>query len=111
MGCVMMRVEVTMIQVESINVIGTNPDIRGGRPYILGTTITVADVAIAKVFHGRNADEIAEDYHLGLDQVYAALSYYYKNKTAIDASIEERHQLALRMKEQRLGSRHSPLFR
>jgi glutathione S-transferase len=40
----------------SINLIATNPEIRGGRPYIIGTTITVADIAIAKIFHRQEPD-------------------------------------------------------
>jgi uncharacterized protein (DUF433 family) len=96
--------------IESINLIGIDPKIRSGRPYLLGTTITVADIAIAKVFHQQDADNIAEDYDLSLSQVYTALAYYYEHKAAIDSSIEERRQLAESMKEKRVGSRHKPLF-
>lgn len=99
-----------MLNVESINLIGIDPEIRSGRPYIIGTSITVADIAIAKIFHQRDADGIAEDYELSLAQVYAALAYYYEHKATIDASIEERRALAQSMKEKRIGSRHTPLF-
>ena len=99
-----------MNTIESINLIGIDPKVRAGRPYILGTTITVADIAIAKIFHQRDADAIADDYNLSLAQVYAGLAYYYEHKAAIDASIEERRRLAEEMKEKRVGSRHTPLF-
>lgn len=99
-----------MNTIQSINLIGIDPDIRSGRPYLIGTTITVADLAIAKIFHQKDADEIASDYELSLAQVYAALAYYYEHKTEIDASIEERRRLALEMKENRVGSRHKALF-
>lgn len=99
-----------MTTIEKIELIGTDEKIRSGRPYLLGTTITVADIAIAKVFHQQSADEIASDYNLSLGQVYAALSYYYDHKAAIDTSIEERRKLAESMREQRVGSRHKPLF-
>ena len=33
-----------MDRMQSINLIAINPDVRSGRPYIVGTTITVADV-------------------------------------------------------------------
>lgn len=99
-----------MASVESINLIGIDPNVRAGRPHILGTTITVADIAIAKIFHQQDADSIADDYNLTLAQVYTALAYYYEHKAAIDASIKERRRLAQEMKEKRVGSRHSPLF-
>ena len=94
----------------SINLIATNPKIRSGRPYIVGTTITVADIAIVKVFQMLDADGIADYYQLSLPQVYAALAYYYEHKAEIDASIEERRKIAATYKEQRIGSRHKPLF-
>jgi uncharacterized protein (DUF433 family) len=94
----------------SINLIAYNPSVRGGRPYLVGTTITVADIAIAKIFHQLEPEEIAENYRLTLSQVYASLAHYYDNKAAIDASIQERHSLAVEMKEKRVGSRHKPLF-
>lgn len=100
-----------MNSVQSINLIGIDPDIRSGRPYIIGTTLTVADIAIAKIFHQQDADSIAVSYDLSLSQVYAALAYYYDHKDEIDESIEERRRLAEEMKEKRIGSRHKPLFR
>lgn len=95
----------------SINLIATNPNIRSGRPYLVGTTLTVADVAIAHVFGMMDADAVADYYEISLPQVYAALAYYYDHKDEINASIEDRRQLAAAMKEKRVGSRHPPLFR
>lgn len=94
----------------AINLIAANPAVRNGRPYIAGTTITVADVATAKVFWMMDPDSIADYFEISLPQVYAALAYYYDHKDAIDASIQERRRLAAEMKERRVGSRHSPLF-
>ena len=96
--------------IQTIDLIATNPKIRGGRPFILGTTVTVADVAIAKIYQMLDADGLADWYDLTLPQVYSALAYYYDHKAAIDESILERRQLAAEMKEKRIGSRHSPLF-
>ena len=94
----------------TIDLIATNPNIRSGRPVVVGTGITVADIAIAKIFHGQDADSIAEWYELSLPQVYAALSYYYDHKTEIDTDIKKRDEIADAMKEKRVGSRHSPLL-
>jgi uncharacterized protein (DUF433 family) len=64
------------------------PDIRGGKPRITGRRITVADVAIAYLRLGQSLEEVAADYDLTLSEVYAAMSFYYDNKVAIDESIE-----------------------
>jgi hypothetical protein len=40
-----------MSTIQTIELIATNPEVRNGRPYILGTTVTVSDVAIAKNYH------------------------------------------------------------
>jgi uncharacterized protein (DUF433 family) len=99
-----------MNTIQSINLIATNPNIRSGRPHIVGTTITVADIAVAKIYQMLDADEIADYFDLPLAQVHAALAYYYENKVEIDESIQERRKLAAEMKEKRVGSRHKPLL-
>jgi uncharacterized protein (DUF433 family) len=96
--------------IQTIDQIATNPRIRNGRPFIIGATLTVADVAIAKVFMMMEAEEIADYYRLTLPQVYSALAYYYEHKADIDLDIEQRRRLAEEMKEKRVGSRHPPLF-
>jgi uncharacterized protein (DUF433 family) len=93
----------------NIALIASDPQVRSGRPVIAGTTITVADIAIAKIFHGQDADGIAAWYDLSLPQVYAALAYYYDHKAEIDADIKRRDEFADVMKEKRVGSRHPPL--
>ncbi len=100
-----------METIHSIDLISSDPAVRQGRPCIAGTTIEVAVIAVAKVVQGLSADEIATDYELPLSHVYAALSYYYQHKQAIDATIHERHKLAQAMKEKGLGSRRPPLSR
>lgn len=96
--------------IQSIDLISIDSNIRNGRPCIAGTSIEVSVIVIAKIVHGLEPDEIAADYELSLSQVYAALAFYYENKQAIDLSIGERRQLAQKMKGERVGSRHSPLF-
>jgi uncharacterized protein (DUF433 family) len=64
------------------------PDIRGGKPRIAGRRITVADVAIAYLRLGQSLEEVAAEYELTLSEVYAAMSFYYDNKVAIDESIK-----------------------
>lgn len=100
-----------METIQQIGLIATNPDVRGGRPCIAGTSLEVSVIAIARIVHGQSPEEIAADYELTLPQVYAALAYYYEHKEEIDAAIQKRRELATELKEKRVGSRHHPLFR
>jgi uncharacterized protein (DUF433 family) len=95
---------------ETINMISKNPNVRGGRPCIAGTSLEVAVIAIDKIVHRRNPEEIAADYVISLPQVYAALAYYYDNKDEIDKTIKDRQQLAQEFKEKQVGSRRQSLF-
>jgi uncharacterized protein (DUF433 family) len=97
--------------IQSINLIGINENVRNGRPYIIGTSITVADVAIVKIYHGQEADGIAEWFDLTMPQVYAALAYYYEHREEMDGQIRAQIQRAKELKEQRVGSGHSLLPR
>lgn len=96
--------------IQSINLIGINEKVRNGRPYIIGTTVTVADVAIVKIYHGQDADGIAGWFDLSLPQVYAALAYYYDHKEEMDEQIRAQIQRARELKENQIGSRHRMKF-
>ncbi len=61
--------------------------VRGGRPKVAGTGITVARIA-GWYKAGLTPDEIAMEYpHLTLAQVHAALAYYHSNRSDIDADL------------------------
>ncbi|MDF5715089.1 MAG: DUF433 domain-containing protein [Rhizonema sp. NSF051] len=62
---------------------------RGGKPRIAGTRITVADVVIMHRRMGQSLEEIAAKYNLSLAALYAAMAYYYDNQAEIDQSIQE----------------------
>jgi uncharacterized protein (DUF433 family) len=79
------------------SLISRRPDIRGGRPCIAGTGVSVRRIA---GWHniGLIPEEIAHKFgHLSLAQVHAALAYYHANQAEIDADIEaeERETKAL----------------
>jgi uncharacterized protein (DUF433 family) len=95
--------------VQSINLIATDPRVRGGRPYLFGTSVTVADVAIVKIYHGQDAGELAAWFGLSLPQVYAALAYYYDHKDEMDEQIRGQIARARELKEKRVGSEDSLL--
>lgn len=98
-----------MEAIQSINLIAINPKVRKGRPFIIGTTVTVADVAIVKIYHGQDADGIADWYGLTLSQVYAALAYYYDHKVEMDGQIHEQIRHAEELKAKRVGNQSSLL--
>ena len=100
-----------METVQAINMIAVNPDIRRGRAYILGTSVTVSDIAIAKLHHGLDGDGLADWYGLTLPQVYAALAYYYAHKIEIDQQIQSQIRRSESMKEKRVGGETSLLPR
>ncbi|NUQ06472.1 MAG: DUF433 domain-containing protein [Anaerolineae bacterium] len=94
---------------QSINLIAINPGVRSGRPYIVGTTITVLDIAIAQNYHQRDAAGIAEWYGLSLSQVHAALAYYYEHQGKIDDLIAAQIRHAEELQEHRVGNAGSLL--
>ncbi len=65
-----------------------DPALRGGRPILAGTGVSVRTIAIDSN-RGLSPEEIAADRPpLSLAQVYAALAFYHANKQEIDADIE-----------------------
>ncbi len=100
-----------MESIQGINLIATNPKVRSGRAYIIGTTVTVIDIAIARIYHNQDADGIADWYGLTLSQVYAALSYYYGHKSQIDEDIHQQIRRTEKLWEKRIGNEGSLLPR
>ena len=100
-----------MSTLQTTDRITADPTVRGGKPYIRGTTVTVADVVIAKLYHGLDADGIASWYGLSLPEVYMALAYYYDHKDEIDRQIKEQIQRAEQLKEDHLAREASLLPR
>ena len=62
---------------------------RGGRPRIANTRITVADIVIMHLRLGQSLEEIAGRYDLPLAAVYAAIAYYHDHRAEIDKSIDD----------------------
>ena len=81
-----------MIATKPVNIgslIARNGQIRGGRPIIAGTGVTVERIVRWHQL-GLTPEEIAGQFgHLSLAQVHAALAYYHANRDAIDESISE----------------------
>ncbi len=88
----------------SINLIVSNPKVRGGRPCIAGTGFRVTDVVMAQRFHNMSADDIASGYDVPLAGVHAALAYYYENRHEIDEDIRQQIAKARDAQEKNLGN-------
>ena len=59
-----------------------------GTATIAGTTIKVVEVALDRIAHHWDSDEIQRQHpHLSLSQIHAALAYYYDHQTELDAVI------------------------
>ena len=75
--------------VEIGTLIDRDPGIRGGRPKIAGTGLTVRRI-VGWYKMGMSPEEIALEYpHLTLAQVHAALAYYHANREEIEADIAQ----------------------
>jgi uncharacterized protein (DUF433 family) len=85
------------------SLISRRPDIRGGRPCIAATGVSVRRIA---QWHnmGLIPEEIARKFgHLSLAQVHAGLAYYHSKQAEIDADLEAetRETEALEQQDQR----------
>jgi uncharacterized protein (DUF433 family) len=69
--------------------IESNEGVRGGKPCLKGTRISVSDVVIWHLRMGQSLEEIAAHRDLSLAGLYAAIAYYYDHKAEIDDKIEE----------------------
>lgn len=100
------------VTVLAIELIVSDPKIRGGRPIIAGTTMRVQDIAIGSVYKGYSVDDLLAHYpHLNRGQIHAALAYYYTHKAEIDQQIEADDQFFEKAKAEGLGQRHPPVLR
>ena len=74
-----------------------DPKLRGGRPCIAGTGVSVQRI-VGWYQLGWSPEEITENYgHLSLAQVYAALTYYHANRAEIDSFLADEARLAAEM--------------
>jgi uncharacterized protein (DUF433 family) len=80
-----------------------SPEVRGGRPRIAGTGVTVGRV-VTWYQLGLDPEEIAERIdHVSIAQIYAALTYYHLNRDEIDGDLAREnafsHELEQRQRE------------
>ncbi|MEX2302327.1 MAG: DUF433 domain-containing protein [Bryobacterales bacterium] len=93
--------------IEIGSLISRHADIRGGRPCIAGTGVSVRRVV---QWHnmGLIPEEIARKFgHLTLAQVHAALAYYHANQAEVDADLEAEARAAQSLEQQHRPSNKS----
>lgn len=82
------------------NLITRSPEIRGGRPRIAGTGVSVRRIA-SWYKQGFTPEEIVEQFgHLTLAQVYAALAYYHANREEIETDLASEEAAATALQQQ-----------
>ncbi|SFI88351.1 DUF433 domain-containing protein [Planctomicrobium piriforme] len=66
-----------------------------GIAYVEGTRIKVIEIALDRIAHHWDVDEIRRQHpQLSLVQIHAALAYYYDNQSDCDRLIQARDQTA-----------------
>src|SRR6185436_9310483 len=86
--------------VEIGTLIDRDPKIRGGRPKIAGTGVTVRRI-VGWYKMSMSPEEIALEFpHLALAQVHAALTYYHANREEIEADIAQEESAAAHWERQ-----------
>lgn len=83
-----------------LDLIVSDPQIRGGRPVLAGTGIRVQDIAAAHVYRQQSVQEVAKNYDLEIAQVHAALAYYYQHKNEFDVQFAEDEETAARLRDE-----------
>lgn len=72
-----------------------------GVAFIEGTRTKVIEIALDRIAHHWDADEIQRQYpHLSLSQIHSALAYYYDHQEECDRLIESRRQTAEEIRRQ-----------
>jgi uncharacterized protein (DUF433 family) len=90
--------------VEIGSLIESSPEIRGGRPRIAGTGVTVQRI-VGWYQQGLTPNEIIVELpHLTLAQVFAALAFYHANRDEMDADIAQSQAEAERLEREHYRS-------
>ncbi|ETX03837.1 DUF433 domain-containing protein [Candidatus Entotheonella palauensis] len=82
------------------SLITCSDDVRGGRPRIAGTGVTVQRI-VGWYKQGLSPEAISTEVpHLSLAQVYAALTYYHANQEQIEAGMAAEEAEAKQLEKQ-----------
>ena len=98
--CYDRRVSISAEYVDIGTFIDQREGYRGGRPFIVGTGVTVDRISVLHRIDRMSPEEIGEEMNLTQPQVMAALTFYFANKETIDREIEEYDRETDRIAEQ-----------
>ncbi len=77
-----------MRTIEKIELIYRDPEVRRGRPCVVGTGLRVMDIVLQQQYgDSSEPKKIAEAFQISLAEVHAALAYYYSHQEEIDGDI------------------------
>jgi len=94
--------------IEIGSLITCSPEIRGGRPRIAGTGVTVRRI-VTWYQLGLTPEEITREIpHLSLAQVHAALAYYHANREEIEADLAAEEAEVQRLEQENRASGKAP---
>lgn len=75
--------------------------------YVSGTQTKVIEIALDRIAHHWDADEIQRQHpHLNLAQIHAALAYYFDHQEELDNQIEEQIRF---VEQSKAAAAESPL--
>jgi uncharacterized protein (DUF433 family) len=70
-----------------------------GKLWLIGTQTKVVEVALDRLAHHWDADEIQREHpHLTLGQIYSCLAYYYDHQEEMDRIVEEQLRAVERLR-------------
>ena len=70
-------------------------------PIILGTTMKVIELVLAKTAYGWSAEELHMQFpYLTLGQIYSALAYYWDHREELESDIENRMEKVNRIQKE-----------
>ncbi len=88
------------------SLVTTSPGVRGGRPYVAGSGVTVRRIVDMRYREGLSVEKIVEEMpHLALAGVYAALTFYHANQEQLDADFIEEDLAGDKLEQEWLRSR------
>jgi uncharacterized protein (DUF433 family) len=80
-------------------------ELRQGVPYLKGTQIKALEVALDRLAHHWDSDEIQRAHpHLSLGQIYSCLAYYCDHQEEMDRTIEEQLREVARLRAEQVES-------
>jgi uncharacterized protein (DUF433 family) len=89
----------TVVDIGSL--VKRTPGIRGGRPHVAGTGVTVRRIVGMAYWEGLSPEQIVEQMpHLSLAHIHAALAYYHANREQMDREIAEEEAEERRIEEE-----------